>query len=130
MGVTAGTMGRNSSGINRALYLIALVVILPFVSLCTLQLVLLHIMRAHTIICVVLCVHCNCNILTTNLAAVVCVDVCQCAKFDQFLPERSHFESKRSEKFVRIAKFPYGHTLPLDRFLRSSVLYFLRETMI
>ena len=26
------------------------------------------------------------RILTTNLAAVVCVDVCQCAKFDQFLP--------------------------------------------
>ena len=33
------------------------------------------------------------DILTTNLAAVVCVcvDVCQCAKFDQFLPARSHF---------------------------------------
>ena len=51
----------------------------------------------------------------------MCVDVCQCAKFDQFLPARSHFESKRSENFVRIAKF---HTLPLDRFLRSIVLYF------
>ena len=34
------------------------------------------------------------TILTTNLAAVVCVDVCQCAKCDQFLPARSHFESK------------------------------------
>ena len=41
--------------------------------------------------------------LTTNLAACVC----QCAKFDQ-----------------------NSHTLPLDRFLRSIVLYFLRETMI
>ena len=29
------------------------------------------------------------GILTTNLAAVVCV----CAKFDQFLPARSYFES-------------------------------------
>ena len=38
----------------------------------------------------------------------MCVDVCQCAKFDQFLPERSHFESKRPENFVRIAKFPYA----------------------
>ena len=38
----------------------------------------------------------------------MCVDVCQCAQFDQFLPARSHFESKRSENFVRIAKFPYA----------------------
>ena len=55
---------------------------------------------------------CNRNLLTTNLAAVVCVcvcvDVCQCAKFDQFLPARSHFESKRRENFIRIAKFPYA----------------------
>ena len=29
-----------------------------------------------------------------------------CAKFDQFLPERSHFDSKRPENFVRIATFP------------------------
>ena len=42
--------------------------------------------------------------LTTNLAAVVCV----CAKFDQFLPARFYFESKRPEHFVRIAKFPYA----------------------
>ena len=64
---------------------------------------------------------CLSGILTTNLAAVVCVDVCQCAKFDPFLPARSHFKSKRSEN---------SHTLPLDRFLLSIVLYFLRETMI
>ena len=60
------------------------------------------------------------SILTTNLAAVVCVcvcvDVCQCAKFDQFLPGRSHFESKRSENFVRIAKFPYAAFGPLFAF--------------
>ena len=41
-------------------------------------------------------------ISTTNLAAVVCV----CAKFDQFLPARFYFVSKRPENFVRIAKFP------------------------
>ena len=40
-------------------------------------------------------------ILTTNLAACVCVcvSVCVCAKFDQFLPGRSHFDSKRPEFF-------------------------------
>ena len=46
------------------------------------------------------------SILTTNLAAVVCV--CVRAKFDQFLPARSCFESIRPENFVRIAKFPYA----------------------
>ena len=60
------------------------------------------------------------HIVTTNLAAVVCVcvcvDACQCAKFDQFLPALSHFESKRSENFVRIAKFPYAAFGPLFAF--------------
>ena len=55
-------------------------------------------------------------ILTTNLAAVVCVDVCQCATFDQFLPSRSYFESKRPENFVRIAKFLYAAFGPLFAF--------------
>ena len=70
------------------------------------------------------------HILTTNLAAVVCVyvDVCQCAKVDKFLPERSHFESKRSENFVRIAKFPYAAFGPVFAF--HCPLFFLRETMI
>ena len=63
--------------------------------------------------------------LTTNLAAVVCVDVCQCAKFDQFLPARSHFESKRSENFVRIAKFPYAAFGPLFAF--HCPLFFTRN---
>ena len=58
----------------------------------------------------------------------VCVDVCQCAKFDQFLPGRSHFESKRSEKKIRIAKFPYAAFGPLFAF--HCPLFFLRETMI
>ena len=64
-------------------------------------------------------------ILTTNLAAVVCVDMCQCAKFDKFLPARSHFESKRSENFVRIAKFPYAAFGPLFAF--HCPLYFTRN---
>ena len=55
----------------------------------------------------------------------MCVDVCQCAKFDQFLPERSHFESKRSENFVRIAKFPYAAFGPLFAF--HCPLFFTRN---
>ena len=50
--------------------------------------------------------------LTTNLAACVT----QCAKFDQFLPARSHFDSIRPENFVRIAKFPYAAFGPLFAF--------------
>ena len=62
------------------------------------------------------------NILTTNLAAVVCV--CVCAKFDQFLPARFYFESKRPENFVRIAKFPYAVFGPLFAF--HCPLFFTR----
>ena len=53
-------------------------------------------------------------ISTTNLAACVCV--CVCAKFDQFLPVRFYFVSKRPENFVRIAKFPYAAFGPLFAF--------------
>ena len=59
---------------------------------------------------------CNDIIPTTNLLLCVCVDVCQCAKFDQFLPVRSYFESIRPENFVRIAKFPYAAFGPLFAF--------------
>ena len=51
-------------------------------------------------------------ILTTNLAAVVCV----CAKFEHFLALRSYFESIRPENFVRIAKFKYAAFGPLFAF--------------
>ena len=60
-------------------------------------------------------------ILTTNLAAVVCV----CAKFDQFLALRSYFESIRPENFVRIAKFPYAAFGPLFAF--HCPLFFTRN---
>ena len=59
----------------------------------------------------------SCNmhsISTTNLAA--CVSVCVCAKFDQFLPARSHFDSKCPENFVRIATFPSATFGPLFAF--------------
>ena len=52
------------------------------------------------------------DILTTNLAACVCV----CAKCDPFLPWRSNFIFKRPENFVRIAKFPYAAFGPLFAF--------------
>ena len=56
--------------------------------------------------------HFKCNILTTNLAACVCV----CAKCDPFLPARSHFFFKLPEFFFRIAKFPYAAFGPLFAF--------------
>ena len=65
------------------------------------------------------------NNSTTNLAARVCV--CQCAKFDQFLPGRSHFDSKRPENFVRIATFPSATFGPLFAF---HFPLFLRKTII
>ena len=61
------------------------------------------------------------DILTTNLAAVVCV----CAKFDQFLALRAYFESIRPENFVRIAKFPYAAFGPLFAF--HCPLFFTRN---
>ena len=63
----------------------------------------------------------NATILTTNLAAVVCV----CAKFDQFLALRAYFESIRPENFVRIAKFPYAAFGPLFAF--HCPLFFTRN---
>ena len=52
------------------------------------------------------------SISTTNLAACVCVS----SKFDQFLPVRFYFVSKRPENFDRIAKFPYAAFGPLFAF--------------
>ena len=51
--------------------------------------------------------------------------MCQCAKFDQFLPARSHFGSKRPENCVRIAKFPYAAFGPLFAF--HCPLFFTRN---
>ena len=64
-------------------------------------------------------------ILTTNLASVVCVWMCRCAKFDQFLPARSYFESKRPKKIFRIPKFPYAAFGPLFAF--HCPLFFTRN---
>ena len=51
--------------------------------------------------------------------------MCVCAQFDQFLPAHFHFESKRSENFVRIAKFPYAAFGPLFAF--RCPLFFTRS---
>ena len=64
------------------------------------------------------------NILTTNLAACVCVCV-RAQHFYQFLQLRSYFVSKRPENFVRIAKFPYAAFGPLFAF--HCPLFFTRN---
>ena len=51
-------------------------------------------------------------IYTTNLAACVCVF----AKLDQFLPVRSHFDTKRPVNCVHIATFPSPTFGPLFAF--------------
>ena len=50
------------------------------------------------------------------LCVCVCVCVCVCAKFDQFLPARSHFDSKRPKNSVRIATYPSATFGPLFAF--------------
>ena len=65
-------------------------------------------------------------ISTTNLAA--CVRVCVCAKFDQFLPVRSHFDTKRPVNVFHIATFPSPTFGPLFAF--HCPLFFLRKTII
>ena len=42
--------------------------------------------------------------------------VCVCAKFDQFLPVRSHFDTKRPVNFFHIATFPSPTFGPLFAF--------------
>ena len=45
-----------------------------------------------------------------------CVCVCVCAQFDQFLPVRSHFDTKRPVNFFHIATFPSPTFGPLFAF--------------
>ena len=42
--------------------------------------------------------------------------VCVCAQFDQFLPVRSHFDTKRPVNFFHIATFPSPTFGPLFAF--------------
>ena len=63
-------------------------------------------------------------ISTTNLAACVCVF----PKLDQFLPVRSHFDTKRPVHFFHTATFPSPTFGPLFAF--HCPLFFLRKTII
>ena len=45
-----------------------------------------------------------------------CVCVCVCAQFDQFLPVRSHFDTKRPVNFFHIATFQSPTFGPLFAF--------------
>ena len=60
--------------------------------------------------------------------ARVCVCVCVFAKLDQFLPVRSHFDTKRPVIFFHIATFPSPTLGPLFAF--HCPLFFLRKTII
>ena len=58
------------------------------------------------------CISMNNSIVTTIGEACVCV----CAKFDQFLPVRPHFDTKRPVNFFHIATFPSPTFGPLFAF--------------
>ena len=55
------------------------------------------------------------------------MSVCVCAKFDQFLPVRSHFDTKRPVHFFHIATF---QSATFGRPLFAFVLCVLRQKII
>ena len=57
----------------------------------------------------------------------MCVCVCVCAQFDQFLPVRSHFDSKRPVKKFHIATF---QSATFGRPLFAFALCVLRQKII
>ena len=57
----------------------------------------------------------------------VCVCVCVCAKFDQFLPVRSHFDTKRPVNFFHMTTF---QSATFGRPLFAFVLCVLRQKII
>ena len=56
--------------------------------------------------------HCSGNLYYYRRGVCVCV----CAKFDQFLPVRPHFDTKRPVNFFHIATFPSPTFGPLFAF--------------
>ena len=57
----------------------------------------------------------------------MCVCVCVFAKFDQFLPVRSHIDTKRPVNFFHAAT---SNLLPLgDRFLRLSFVFYDKKSL-
>ena len=67
------------------------------------------------------------RVCTTKIDACVCVSVCLCAKFDQFLPVRSHFDTKRPVNFFHTATF---QSATFGRPLFAFVLCVLRPKII
>ena len=65
-------------------------------------------------------------ILTTNLAAVVCVSVCvgMCVSVQNVTNFCPHALISNANVPKIVFASQNSHTLPLDRFLRSIVLYF------
>ena len=69
----------------------------------------LHVIYHDIISCNIFKLSCICVITTTKGDASVCL----CAKFDQFLPVCSHFDTKRPVNSVRIATFQCADFGPL-----------------
>ena len=61
------------------------------------------------------------------MCVCVCVCVCVFAKFDQFLPVRSHFDTKRPVNFFHVATF---QSATFGRPLFAFVLCVLRQKII
>ena len=59
-------------------------------------------------------------IYTTKIDASVCL----CAKFDQFLPVRSHFDTKRPVNSIRIATFQCANFGPLHFAFYCPLLFY------
>ena len=64
-----------------------------------------------------------CVCVSVCLCVCVSVCLCVCAKFDKFLPARSHFDSKRPENVARIATFPSATFGPLFAFHCPLLFY-------
>ena len=74
----------------------------------------------------------HCPLFFTKNNNLECRDVlktvtvtCVCAKFDQFLPVRSHFDTKRPVKFFHIATFQsatFGRTLFAFVLIRQKII--------
>ena len=88
------------------------------------------------ILCVGLCcmrIIINCMLYRYIYTTIGEACVCVCAKFDQFLPVRPHFDTKRPVNFFHIATFPSPTFGPLFAFhcplffTKNNNLYYYRR---
>ena len=77
-------------------------------------------------VCLCVCVS-VCLCVCVSVCLCVCVSVCLCAKVDQFLPVRSHFDTKRPVNVFHIATF---QSAIFGRPLFAFVLCVLRQKII